>query len=137
MMKKLMRMTAVCLLIIAIFAGCSGGLEPDPEVYTKEALSAMAAEDFEAAAALMHPSKSQSDAKTRMQGLSQYVKGRQVAKLEKVLLESGGIVQLKEGEDRGQFHVELDDGAAFEVHYTFMENDEGVGFTNFYFSFGS
>ena len=135
MVKRIFRVTAV-LLIVALLAGCNS-LEPDPEVYTKEALSAMGAEDIEAAAALMHPSKSQTDAQNRMKGLSQYVKGRQVVKLEKVLLESGGFVQLKEGEDRGQFHVELDDGSTFEVNYTFMENDEGVGFTNFYFSFGA
>ena len=135
MMKKLIRMVAVLLIIVSL-AGCSK-LEPDPEVYTKEALTAMAAEDFEAAAELMHPSKSRTDAQTRMKGLSQYVKGRQITKLEKVLLESGGFVQLKEGEDRGQFHVELDDGTTFEVNYTFMENEEGVGFTKLYFTFGS
>lgn len=137
MMKKLMRMMAVCLLIIALFAGCSGKLDPDPETYTKEILSAMGAEDYEAAAELMHPSMSQTDAQTRMKGLSQYVKGRTVVTLEEVLVESGGFAQLKEGEDRGQFHVELDDGSSFDVHYNFMENDQGVGFTNFYFSFGS
>jgi hypothetical protein len=135
MAKRIMRITAV-LLVVVLLAGCNS-LEPDPEVYTKEALTAMAAEDFEAAAELMHPSKSRMDAQTRMKGLSQYVKGRQITKMEKVLLESGGFVQLKEGEDRGQFHVELDDGTTFEVNYTFMENEEGVGFTNLYFTFGS
>lgn len=128
----------LCLLLVGVMlVGCAEELEADPEVYLREILNAMSEEDIDRAGELMHPSAGNTEDKIK--GLSQYVAGKKVAELSLVPVESteSGKVQNETAGERNTFEVVLDDGTSFKVVCVFLDDDDGTGFIQLYFSFGS
>lgn len=136
-MKKFLGFTAVFLVLALSLCACSINLSSEAEPAVREMLSALAAEDLDAAVELLHPASRQETDRAGMEELAEFLNGRAVTAYSPEEFNIVNRVGTSDKTETGTAKVTLDDNTTIYVKYVYETTTDGKGFTTFRISVGT
>ncbi|MBQ8236525.1 MAG: hypothetical protein IJZ39_00010 [Oscillospiraceae bacterium] len=137
-MKKALTVTALLLVFALTLSACAVDLTAKAEPQVKEMLTALSAQDAEAAAALLHPDRADDATDAAIAALMALMDGREVASCVQVGLNvhtntgTGGTART----ESGTVHILFADGSDLRLEYSYVSDNSGEGFATFQFLVG-